>query len=37
VAFSADGRTIGAIGNDTDVRLWDVTEVLGSQIDHKAD
>jgi hypothetical protein len=37
VAFSADGRTIAAIGNDTDVRLWDVTEAVGSPIDHEAD
>ena len=37
VVFSPDGKMLAATGYDNDIRLWDVTEVLGTQTDHPAD
>jgi hypothetical protein len=30
VASSPGGRMLAAIGNDADIRLWDLAEILGA-------
>jgi hypothetical protein len=32
VAFSPDGRMLGAIGNDADIRLWGLADLSGAEI-----